>query len=658
MIACARPAARLKNRSMVGFAGMRLRAANRRSRWPRFLAYVTAPRASRSSQREQRDLLPALAADRRSRWPRFLAYVTAPLALVALLLLLVGNAHAGQLERALMPGAVIKGHQKYEADCELCHSSFDKEQQPQLCLDCHKDVAADVAGNRGFHGRQPETRCKQCHSDHLGVDASIVKLDEASFDHLQADFVLTGKHVGANCEGCHAAGKKHREASSECVDCHRKDDRHETRLGNQCGECHVADAWTTVEKFDHARTEFKLIGAHDKVECKQCHVESPVVKRLAQDCLSCHQEDDPHRGSMGTDCAECHVESDWKTARFDHARTGYVLLGKHRDAECGGCHKVKGEYKNAPSTCIGCHRADDQHRGTLSERCDSCHDSARWKPAPKFDHAHTEFPLLGGHLKAACSGCHVDAAHFADRSKACVDCHRKDDSHKGRNGPKCGDCHDARDWKTSLFDHDKATKFALLGAHRKTTCESCHSGPIETFKPGSTCVDCHAKDDVHKTRLGSDCKSCHAEQDWKDTTYQHDQGRFPLIGGHRLIECQDCHRTQLFADADRECASCHLKDDPHAGRYGVQCARCHSARDWKTWDFNHATTAFALSGAHQRLQCLSCHRVDAGKQLSGECSSCHSKDDVHDGGFGRQCARCHTTSSFTEVAPRVTGNKP
>ena len=193
---------------------------------------------------------------------------------------------------------------------------------------------------------------------------------------------------------------------------------------------------------------------------------------------------------------------------------------------------------------------------------------------------------------------------------------------------------------------------------RSAKCETCHTGPVETFKPGSTCIDCHAKDDVHKTRLGSDCKSCHAEEDWKKSTHQHDQGRFPLIGGHRLIECADCHRTQLFADIERECVSCHLKDDPHVGRYGEQCARCHSARDWKAWDFSHASTDFALTGAHPRLQCASCHTAQAGKQLSGECSSCHSKDDVHDGGFGRQCARCHSTSSFTEVAPRVPGKKP
>ncbi len=573
-------------------------------------------------------------------------------------MLAAGPLYAGQLERALMPGAVIAGHQKHEADCELCHSSFDKQQQPQLCMDCHKDVAADVTGKRGLHGRQAETRCNQCHGDHLGVDASIITLDESTFDHAATNFLLVGKHVGGHCSGCHVEGKKHRDASAECVDCHRKDDRHETRLGQQCGECHVADDWKTVEKFDHARTGFKLLGAHDQVECKGCHVDSPVVKRLGQDCLGCHQNDDPHRGAMGNDCAECHVESDWKTARFDHVKTGYPLLGKHRDTECGACHKVKGEYTGAPKSCIGCHREDDKHRGTLPERCDACHDSARWKPAPKFNHARTEFPLLGGHVKAACTGCHADAAHFADTAKACVDCHRKDDSHKGRNGPKCAECHDASDWKTSLFDHDKATDFALRGAHRKATCESCHTESVETVKPGSRCVDCHASDDVHKTRLGDDCASCHAEQDWKESTHQHDRGRFPLIGGHRQVECKACHRTQLYADTDSTCSACHQDDDPHAGRYGADCARCHNARDWKIWDFDHATTDFALTGAHQRLPCGNCHTTATGAQLSGQCRSCHQKDDVHDGGFGHQCARCHNTTSFTEVATRTTGKLP
>jgi hypothetical protein len=33
-------------------------------------------------------------------------------------------------------------------------------------------------------------------------------------------------------------------------------------------------------------------------------------------------------------------------------------------------------------------------------------------------------------------------------------------------------------------------------------------------------------------------------------------------------------------------------------------------------------------------------------KLSKDCVSCHQKDDIHAGQFGRQCQRCHTTVTF------------
>jgi hypothetical protein len=30
------------------------------------------------------------------------------------------------------------------------------------------------------------------------------------------------------------------------------------------------------------------------------------------------------------------------------------------------------------------------------------------------------------------------------------------------------------------------------------------------------------------------------------------------------------------------CATCHKKDDKHAGGFGPQCERCHVTSDWKT----------------------------------------------------------------------------
>jgi hypothetical protein len=571
---------------------------------------------------------------------------------------LVDPVCAGVLERALMPGPVAQVHQKYEAECKRCHQSFDRGAQAGLCLDCHQDIAKDVAAKAGLHGRQAESSCTDCHGEHLGVDVRIVKLDEAAFDHARTDFALTGQHAGTACKGCHAANRKHREAPTDCLGCHRADDRHQGRLGKDCGECHTAADWKQVERFDHARTDFPLRDAHTQIECVKCHVKSPVVERLAHACAGCHRDDDPHRGSLGSDCAQCHVATDWKSARFDHAKTGFVLAGAHRDANCSACHTVKGQYKGAAKTCSGCHRADDRHRGTLGDACENCHDSARWKPAPRFDHARTRFALVGGHVKAACTGCHADAAHFRETGKACVACHRKDDSHQGRNGDLCADCHDARDWKRSRFDHDKATEFALRGAHRDAKCEACHTQPVASFKPPSECAQCHAKDDVHQSRLGTQCADCHAEQDWKKSSHVHDRGRFPLIGGHRAAPCKDCHRTQLYADTSRECVACHRTDDRHQGHYGEDCARCHSPREWSLWDFDHRRTDFALTGAHARVRCDACHTPAAGARLSGDCGVCHAQDDAHAGGFGRQCARCHTTTSFTEIDPRVSGKSP
>jgi hypothetical protein len=35
--------------------------------------------------------------------------------------------------------------------------------------------------------------------------------------------------------------------------------------------------------------------------------------------------------------------------------------------------------------------------------------------------------------------------------------------------------------------------------------------------------------------------------------------------------------------------------------------------------------------------------------LSERCYSCHSREDIHGGRFGRRCERCHVTTSFEKV---------
>jgi len=581
-----------------------------------------------------------------------------------LLLLSFALPFAQQVQASVVsPGDVIKGHAKDEENCDKCHKKFDKGAQSGLCKTCHKDVGKDVAEQRGYHGRIKDDKpCKECHTDHKGRDAKIVILDTAKFDHAQTDFVLKGGHLGekAKCKSCHLEGKKYSEAPSLCNSCHKKDDKHKGGLGTDCAKCHVDKDWKTTN-FDHNKTNFKLLGKHDDVKCDKCHINGKY-KDTPKTCVACHKKDDEkaHKGKLGTDCAKCHSEKDWKTTKFDHDKTNFKLLGKHDEVKCDKCHIDK-KYKDTPKLCSSCHKKDDDkaHKGKFGSKCETCHTEKDWKDI-LFDHEKkTKFPLLGKHrAPLKCVSCHKGDLYKDKLQMTCVSCHKKDDdkAHKGNFGLKCESCHTEKDWKEVLFDHDKKTKFPLLGKHRPPVkCSACHKGDLYKDKLQTTCLSCHEKDDKHKGQEGKKCETCHNESDWKKTTFKHNtMSKFLLQGNHALVECKKCHAAPTFKDAKSECFSCHEKDDAkiHKRRLGTECQDCHNVRSWKSWDFDHNKTDFKLVGPHKGISdCYKCHQRPAtGKvKTSKTCGSCHDRDDVHNGDFGPQCDRCHDGNKWRDV---------
>lgn len=70
---------------------------------------------------------------------------------------------------------------------------------------------------------------------------------------------------------------------------------------------------------------------------------------------------------------------------------------------------------------------------------------AELKKDAAFDHSKTRFPLTGQHKKVTCENCHKTT--LKDTPRQCIDCHRKDDVHRGRR-PKCENCHVTTDWGT------------------------------------------------------------------------------------------------------------------------------------------------------------------------------------------------------------------
>ena len=512
------------------------------------------------------------------------------LALVALAF--SAGAWAQGIESIVAPGKLIQGHVKWEDDCKQCHVKFDRAAQNGLCMDCHKEVRADVRNKTGFHGKNKPQDCHDCHTEHKGRDARIVVLDPKQFDHALTNYALLGKHQKAECVKCHVAGKKYRSA--------------------------------------------------------------------AHQCSACHKKDDVHKGDLGAKCESCHKESSWKEAKFDHDTARFALTGKHVDVKCAECHKNTA-YRETPRSCFGCHQKIDEqkgHKGQFGEKCDTCHGTKLWKSL-HFNHdTDTKYALRGKHSSTKCTDCHTGKLYLAVKlSRECDTCHSKDDKHKESLGKDCASCHNEKNWKESpKFDH-AASKFPLLGKHIKTECKECHKSAMFKEAP-SDCLTCHKKDDKHKGTLGENCALCHSEKAWKDTQgrFAHDKTKFVLRNAHAkaTVKCEACHKDlSSFRKTPIECFSCHQKDDKHEGQQGKSCEKCHNARTWKDWKFDHdRLTKFILDGKHKTTACGLCHIRPTESQVaatSSECFSCHAKDDVHQAGFGRRCQQCHLTSSFKSL---------
>jgi hypothetical protein len=317
------------------------------------------------------------------------------------------------------------------------------------------------------------------------------------------------------------------------------------------------------------------------------------------------------------------------------------------------CHVGHLYRDKLSTTCVDCHQKDDKHKGSLGKDCVACHTEKDWKERAKFNHDKTDYPLLGKHATVPCKDCHKSVM-FKEAPKACVACHRKDDKHKGSLGDSCEKCHNERDWKKTSFDHAK-TDFPLLGKHQKTECSACHKSTNYKEAP-KDCYSCHRREDKHEGQQGRACAQCHDEKAWKPAPkFDHGLGRFPLLGKHEKVECKLCHANALFKNAKSDCYACHVKEDKHKKTLGTACEACHNARSWKAWDFDHdMRTKFVLDGKHKGLVCNACHTraMEAKVLTSALCVSCHTKDDVHDGSYGRQCQQCHVTTSFRTIKSR------
>lgn len=388
-----------------------------------------------------------------------------------------------------------------EAECTDCHSPDEKYRDaPGDCIGCHKED--------DNHDGELGEACSDCHNEK--------SWEEVQFDHSQTDYPLVGKHETVACADCHV-DNVFEGTAEDCFSCHAEDDSHNGLSGEDCESCHSPSAWDDTS-FDHQRdTTFALDGGHADLACGECHSEEPFSDELDAGCVSCHEDDDDHKGHFGPDCANCHGSVEWKSGTFDHdLDTEYPLKGAHLETACIECH-VEPIYDVALETgCNSCHAEDDVHEGTQGTDCAGCHKVSSWTDDISFDHDLTSFPLLGKHIDQECDACH-ESQVFENVDTECVDCHIEDEPHDGRFSTACEGCHNPVDWQIWFFDHNLQTDFQLKGAHVSVACNDCHRQPIESMIDLSVrCGECHRSNDVHDGEFGANCERCHSAESFKD----------------------------------------------------------------------------------------------------------------------------------------------
>lgn len=433
-------------------------------------------------------------------------------------------------------------------------------------------------------------------------------------------------------------------------------------------------------------------------QCFKCHARGGG---MTPRCLDCHTRiaslRDAGRGLHGRqakslECAGCHPDhagrefalirwDEGAPEKFDHARAGWALDGKHVGVACADCHREKFQ-RGAPSSdpshrwvgletaCRSCH--DDPHASRFGTDCERCHTTKDWKAidSKRFDHDVTRYPLKGAHARVRCESCHVPGTTTAKQPpfERCGSCHA--DAHAGQGtlagkAADCAACHDVNAFRPSTYTvaRHRSSAYPLEGRHAVIACATCHpkappgaatsaatgTSGVRMRPPHARCTSCH--EDAHGGQLAGRpdrgaCESCHRVQGFRPSTYpisSHAAAGFPLAGRHAEIACGACHAVSrsglgamanargagtarfVFHPPERECAQCH--HDPHQGR-------------------------FSPGGARPRPEgCVACHDVAAFRPGRIDVSAHRSFGFVLEGAHGAvPCAGCHAELSSKPAA--------
>lgn len=257
------------------------------------------------------------------------------------------------LSVAMLPGPLSRAHAKVPEtkDCMACHENFSTPTN-EKCLACHDKIAAVLQTKTGYHGTLTG-KCSLCHTDHKGIDSSMMIFDRETFNHDQAQFALQGQHKKQDCAACHTRVDPETRRQefhfiglqfTNCTDCHS--DPHNGRLESNCTSCHNEQGWAgRYLLFEHnTHSDFKLDKIHENLTCNACHIPAPAEQAtpyhgLASSCQQCHQ-----------DITQI-MQGQWETQQYDPDP-------HFNRIKCTDCHNTEQPAMSSADyaqNCVNCH---------------------------------------------------------------------------------------------------------------------------------------------------------------------------------------------------------------------------------------------------------------------------------------------------------------
>ncbi len=263
-------------------------------------------------------------------------------------------------------------------------------------------------------------------------------------------------------------------------------------------------------------------GAHEHVDCQDCHGEIEVPHRSAKE----------PGASQSLTCSQCHRKPDREVSRSIHGDA----------VSCTDCHGGAHDVRHADDL-----RSETSPVNQI-KRCGGCHDEPPTLIGSYLASVHGRALLVSGLINApSCSDCHGGHRILG------VSVDRASTSRS--NGPQtCGECH------ALLLDD-----WVRLSAHGKAW---------KNGEPGPRCTTCHSSHEIEdprsrEARLTSaeNCGSCHTEylMSFRDSFH----GKANSLGFVQGATCSDCHTPHKNSSASDP------RSSVHPDNLEKTCGQCH-----------------------------------------------------------------------------------